>query len=80
MTLGTGIVVGSVPSAKVVSAAAMSETSAEFGLAVVGSLGYRTRLAIAPDVPGELADGARESHSGAANSAARLGPGGALSG
>ena len=80
MTLGTGIVVGSVPSAKVGSAAAISETSAEFGyaigLAVVGSLGalvYRTQLAIAPDVPGELAEGARESLAGAANSAAQLG-------
>ncbi|MFF2113445.1 MFS transporter [Rhodococcus koreensis] len=62
--LGTGVVVGSVPSAKAGSAAAMSETSAEFGyaigLAVVGSHGalvYRTQLAIAPDVPGELAEG-----------------------
>jgi DHA2 family multidrug resistance protein-like MFS transporter len=84
ITLGTGIVVGSVPSAKAGSAAAMSETSAEFGyaigLAVVGSLGalvYRTHLAIAPDVPAELADGARESLVGATTSAAQLGPDGA---
>ncbi|GAF44407.1 MULTISPECIES: MFS transporter [Rhodococcus] len=84
VTLGTGIVVGSVPSAKAGSAAAMSETSAEFGyaigLAVVGSLGalvYRTQLSIAPDVPDDLADGARESLAGAATSAAQLGPDGA---
>lgn len=61
--LGTDIVVGSAPAAKSGSAAAMSETVQELGVAVgialLGSLVtvvYRTRAASAAGVPGEVSD------------------------
>ncbi len=54
-TLGTGIVIGSVPSQKAGSAAAISQTGNEFGfalgIAIVGSIGaavYRLKTAVLP--------------------------------
>lgn len=83
VTLGTGIVVGSVPSEKAGSAAAVSETSAEFGfalgIATLGSLAtviYRSQLEIPSAVPPDLTEQARASLAGAAEAAATLGPAG----
>ncbi|WP_460947995.1 MFS transporter [Okibacterium endophyticum] len=82
ITLGTGIVVSSVPSTKVGSASAMSETSAELGyglgIAVMGSIGtivYRLALSSA-DAPASVASGARESLAGAVTAADALGSAG----
>jgi DHA2 family multidrug resistance protein-like MFS transporter len=76
VTLGTDFVVGSAPLEKAGSAAAMNETSGEFGfalgIAALGSLGtivYRGRLGVPAGVP----DGdARETLAGAAEVAGRL--------
>lgn len=77
VTLGTGIVVGSVPSAKAGSAASMSETSAEFGyamgLALLGSLAavvYRASVVLPPGTPDAVGTRARESLAGAVEAAA----------
>lgn len=84
VTLGTGIVVSSVPTTKVGAASAMSETSAELGyglgIAAMGSLGtlvYRSQLEPGAGVPAALASQARESLAGAVEAAATLGAGGA---
>ncbi|GAA3926814.1 MFS transporter [Actinomadura viridis] len=69
VTLATELVVGSAPQAKAGSAAAMNETSGEFGyalgIAVLGSIGtalYRAEV----EVPAGVPDAARESLTGAA--------------
>jgi DHA2 family multidrug resistance protein-like MFS transporter len=73
--LSASLVMGSVPLEKSGSAASLSETSGEFGLAmgvaVLGTVGtavYRDRIAddIGPAIPAELADAAGESAAGAA--------------
>lgn len=77
VTLGTGIVVGSVPSAKAGSAASMSETSAEFGyamgLALLGSLAtvvYRSNVELPAGTPSAVDARAGESLAGALEAAA----------
>lgn len=79
--LGADMIVGSVPPAKAGSAAAISETSGEFGIALgVATLGsvitaiYRNEIAgaIPSDVPGAAAGDARESITGAVSVAADL--------
>jgi DHA2 family multidrug resistance protein-like MFS transporter len=83
VTLGTGIVVGSVPSTKAGAASAMSEASAEFGyglgLATMGSIGtivYRAQFETGAGIPANLTVQARESLAGARNAAAELGTAG----
>jgi DHA2 family multidrug resistance protein-like MFS transporter len=65
--LVTDIVVGSVPPEKAGSAAAMSETSGEFGIAtgvaVLGSIGtavYRSQVSVPAGTPAELASATRD--------------------
>lgn len=67
-SLGTGLVVGSVPSDKAGSAASVAQTSAEFGtafgIATLGSIGtaiYRGMLDLPAKVPAGAASAARES-------------------
>jgi len=71
--LGTDLVLGSAPKAKAGSAAAMSETSGEFGIALgvatLGSLGtavYGAQVDVPTQVPDAGAEVARESITGAA--------------
>ncbi|OKI62359.1 MFS transporter [Micromonospora sp. CB01531] len=78
-SLGTGLVVGSVPPEKVGSASAVSETGGEFGvafgIAVIGSVGtaiYRNLLELPAEVPAGAATSARENITGAAAAAAEL--------
>jgi DHA2 family multidrug resistance protein-like MFS transporter len=75
VTLGTDLVVGSAPIEKAGSAAAMNETSGEFGFAIgiaaLGSLGtavYRARVDVPPGVP----ENAHDSLAGAVSAAAQL--------
>lgn len=77
--LGTNLVVGSAPREKAGSAAAMSETSGEFGIALgvalMGSVGaavYRNQVDIPAGVPGDAAATAGESITGAVATAAQL--------
>lgn len=79
--LSTELVVGSAPPEKTGSAAAMSETNGEFGIAmgiaVLGSVGaavYRGRMddTMPADVPAGAADSARDSLSGASQAASDL--------
>jgi DHA2 family multidrug resistance protein-like MFS transporter len=77
--LVTDIVVGSAPPEKAGSAASMSETSGEFGIAMgvamMGSLGtaiYRSQLTLPAQTPAELATAARDSLAGAAAAAEGL--------
>lgn len=79
--LGTDLVVGAAPPEKAGSAAAMSETVQELGLAlgvaILGSLAtavYRSRIAdaIPAGTPSEVADVASDSLSGAASSAHQM--------
>ncbi|MDA8368324.1 MAG: MFS transporter [Nocardiopsaceae bacterium] len=77
--LVTDIVVGSVPPEKSGSAASMSETSGEFGvamgMALLGSLGtaiYRSRVTVPEGVPAEAAAAARDTLAGAAAAAEQL--------
>ncbi len=77
--LGTNLVVGSAPREKAGSAAAMSETSGEFGIAlgvaVMGSVGaavYRNQVDVPGGVPAEAAATAGESITGAVATAAQL--------
>ncbi|WP_199431468.1 MFS transporter [Qaidamihabitans albus] len=77
--LGTDLVVGSAPKEKAGSAASVSETSNEFGialgLAALGSLGaavYGSRVVVPAEVPAELAGAARESLNGAVLAAREL--------
>jgi DHA2 family multidrug resistance protein-like MFS transporter len=81
VSLGTDLVVGSAAPEKAGSAAATSETSAEFGfglgIAVLGSLGtfiYRRQMSgsLPPDLPLELAAPARDSLAGAVAAAEGL--------
>jgi DHA2 family multidrug resistance protein-like MFS transporter len=74
VTLSTDLVVGSVPPEKAGSAAAMNETSGEFGfalgIAALGSLGtaiYRNEItdAVPTGVPAQAAEGARDTLAGA---------------
>jgi MFS transporter, DHA2 family, multidrug resistance protein len=81
VTLGTDLVVGSAPPAKAGSAASISETSNELGIALgiailgsIGSVVYRSRLAAAGDaVPAEAREAARSGITGAAEAAESLG-------
>ncbi|WP_425432598.1 MFS transporter [Jiangella alba] len=77
--LTTDIVVGSAPPEKAGSAASVSETSAEFGIALgiatLGSLGtavYRSDLTLPAGTPAELAAAAQDSLPGATVAAADL--------
>jgi DHA2 family multidrug resistance protein-like MFS transporter len=81
VTLGTNLVVGAAPPQKAGSAAAVNETSGEFGfalgIAALGSIGtavYRARLADAmpAGVPAEAAEASRETLAGAAVAAGAL--------
>lgn len=79
-TLGTGIVIGSVPSQKAGAAAAISQTCNEFGfalgIAVVGSIGaavYHMRTTALPNqLPGESAHAVRETLASAVVTAEKL--------
>lgn len=78
-----GIVIGSVPSEKAGSAAAVSETNAEFGfalgIAILGSLAtviYRSLLHVPSSGPSDLAAQASASLAGAAEAASKLGSSG----
>ena len=81
VTLGTDLVVGSAPPAKAGSAASISETSNELGIALgiailgsIGSIVYRTSLARAGDaVPEGSRDAALSGITGAAEAATELG-------
>jgi DHA2 family multidrug resistance protein-like MFS transporter len=82
-TLTTDLVVGSAPPERAGAAAAISETSAEFGgalgIAIFGSIGvavYRTMLgdALPPGVPVQTADAARATLGGAVVVAGQLAP------
>nr|WP_232827455.1 MFS transporter [Jiangella endophytica] len=77
--LTADIVVSSAPPEKAGSAASVSETSGEFGIALgiamLGSLGtavYRSELTIPAGTPAELATAAQDSLAGAAVAAAQL--------
>jgi DHA2 family multidrug resistance protein-like MFS transporter len=79
VTLGTDLVVGSAPPERAGSAAAMNETSGEFGFAVgiaaLGSLGtavYRGRVVVPDGVPADEAGTARDTLAGATTAAGRL--------
>jgi DHA2 family multidrug resistance protein-like MFS transporter len=79
VTLGTDLVVGSAPPERAGSAAALNETSGEFGfalgIAALGSLGtivYRGRLAVPAGVPDGDARAARETLAGAVGAAGHL--------
>ncbi|GAA0400208.1 MFS transporter [Microbispora corallina] len=79
VTLGTGLVIGSAPQEKAGSAAAINETSGQFGfalgIAALGSIGaavYRATIAVPDGVPAAAARAARESITGAASAAAGL--------
>ncbi|MDB5562842.1 MAG: transporter, partial [Hyphomicrobiales bacterium] len=81
VTLGSGIVVSSVVPEKAGSAAALSETSSEFGfalgIAILGSIVtaiYRTQIGgtLPAGIPDGAASGARDSLAGAAAAAASL--------
>ncbi|NRQ33711.1 MFS transporter [Nonomuraea sp. NN258] len=83
MALGTGLVVDSAPPEKAGSAAAMSETSTELGLAlgvaVLGSVGaaaYRQAMpdALPAGLPPEATSAARDSIEAAVTAATRLPP------
>jgi DHA2 family multidrug resistance protein-like MFS transporter len=80
-TLATDLVIGSAPAERAGAAAAMSETSSEFGgamgIAVLGSLGaaaYRARMtdALPAAVPADLAEAARSTLAGAVAAAEQL--------
>ncbi|GII76212.1 MFS transporter [Sphaerisporangium rufum] len=81
LTLGTGLVVGSVPPEKAGSASSLSQIANEFGYAIgiatigtIGALVYRTQIAdaIPASVPAAAADAARESVAGATAAAGGL--------
>jgi len=81
LLLGTSLVLGSVPPEKAGSAAAMSETSGELGLALgiatlgsLGTLAYRTQLAhtLPAQIPAAVTREALESITGATTAATRL--------
>jgi DHA2 family multidrug resistance protein-like MFS transporter len=78
-SLGTGLVVGAVPPEKAGSAASVSETAGEFGvafgIAAIGSAGaalYRNVLDVPAQVPADAASSARENITGAVAAAADL--------
>ncbi|MFJ9113453.1 MFS transporter [Streptomyces sp. NPDC102283] len=67
MALGTDLVVGSVPPQKAGSAAAMSETGMEFGIALgIAGLGSVVTAVYRDEVTGALPDGLSDSAAGAA--------------
>jgi MFS transporter, DHA2 family, multidrug resistance protein len=79
VTLGTDLVVGSAPIEKAGSAAAMNETSGQFGfalgIAALGSLGtavYRARVTVPAGVPADAAHATRDTLAGATTAAGRL--------
>ncbi|MFC6084699.1 MFS transporter [Sphaerisporangium aureirubrum] len=78
--LGTGLIMASAPPEKAGSAAAMSETGGELGIALgiatLGSVGtavYQSQLTVPAGVPADAAAGTTESIAGAINAAAELG-------
>jgi DHA2 family multidrug resistance protein-like MFS transporter len=79
VTLATELVQGAVPPQKAGSAAAVSQTCGEggvaLGLATLGGIGlavYSSQITIPAGLPAEAADAAKESIAGAAVAAARL--------
>lgn len=77
--LVTDIVVGSAPPEKAGSAGSMSETSAEFGIAIgvalLGSLGaavYRSQVTVPPEAPAAAAAATRDTLAGAVAAAEQL--------
>ncbi|MEO3811064.1 MFS transporter [Sphaerisporangium sp. B11E5] len=77
--LGTGLIMGSAPPEKAGSAAAMSETGGELGIALgiatLGSVGtavYQSQLTVPAGTPAGAAEGAMESIAGALGAAAEL--------
>lgn len=79
VTLATELVQGAVPPRKAGSAAAVSQTSGEggvaLGLATLGGIGiavYGSRLTVPAGIPARDAADAKESIAGAANAASRL--------
>jgi MFS transporter, DHA2 family, multidrug resistance protein len=79
VTLGTDLVVGSVPAERAGSAGAMNQAGGEFGFAVgiaaLGSLGtavYRDRMTVPAGVPAGAAHAAHESLAGATDVAGEL--------
>jgi len=81
VTLGTNLVIGSAPQEKAGSAAALNETSGQFGfalgIAVLGSIGaaiYRNDIAdaIPPGIPAGAAAAARDTIAGARDAAGHL--------
>ncbi|MBO3750180.1 MFS transporter [Streptosporangiaceae bacterium NEAU-GS5] len=79
VTLGTDIIVGSVPVEKAGSAAALNQTSGEFGfalgIAILGSIGtavYRTRISVPAGVPDGAAAAGRDTIAGATAAAGHL--------
>ncbi|BBG04930.1 MULTISPECIES: MFS transporter [Pseudonocardia] len=80
--LATDLVIGSVPAARAGSAASISETAGELGVAlgvaVTGSVlaaVYTGRLVLPPGLPGEAAERSREGLAGAVTAAESLPPG-----
>ncbi|MEV0759017.1 MFS transporter [Nocardia sp. NPDC050435] len=80
MVLGTDLVIGATPPERAGSAAAMSETSMEFGvatgIAVLGALGtavYRADASSAPEMPAAAADSLGAADAVAADLPAELG-------
>lgn len=81
VTLGTDLIVGSAPAAQAGSAASISETSNELGIALgiailgsIGSVVYRAQLAsVGNAVPAASRDAAESGITGAAEAAGRLG-------
>jgi DHA2 family multidrug resistance protein-like MFS transporter len=80
-TLGTDLIVGAAPPERAGAAAAISETSSEFGgalgIALLGSVGtaiYRSRMAnaVLEGIPAEVGRAARETLGGAAAAAEHL--------
>jgi MFS transporter, DHA2 family, multidrug resistance protein len=79
VTLGTDLVVGSVPRSKASSAGALNETSGEFGfalgIAALGSLGtavYRSRVRVPAGTPEDAARATRDTLAGATGAASHL--------
>jgi DHA2 family multidrug resistance protein-like MFS transporter len=78
-SLGTGLVIGAVPPEKAGSAASVSETGGEFGvafgIAAIGSFGtviYRSQLELPADAPADAVASARENITGAYAAALEL--------
>jgi DHA2 family multidrug resistance protein-like MFS transporter len=78
-TLATDLIVGTAPSERAGTAAAISETSSELGgalgIAILGTIGaavYRSEVAVPAAVPPEVAENARDTLGGAVASSSEL--------